>query len=65
MPYFRSGRQGISTQHRLRLDLDNEAGGDDRFLFGSGSKAVHYGQDRLAGARERGYVTLPEGPSDG
>ena len=62
MPYFNPTREVISTQYRVRLD--KAPGGDDRFRFGSGSKAVLYGQDRLADARERDYVTLTEGASD-
>ena len=62
MPYFGPDRQVISTQYRERLD--KAPGSDNRFRFASGSKAVLYGLDRLADARERGYVTLPEGVSD-
>ena len=62
MPYRGADGLVISTQYRLRLD--KAPGGDDRFRFGSGSKAVLYGQDRLAHARERDYVTLTEGASD-
>ena len=62
MPYFGPDRQVISTQYRERLD--KAPGRDDRFRFASGSKAVLYGQDRLADARVRGYVILSEGASD-
>ena len=62
IPYPGPDGQNVSTQYRLRLDKAPD--GDDRFRFGSGSKAVLYGQDRLAAARTRGYVILPEGASD-
>lgn len=62
MPYRDPNGQVVSTQYRVRVD--KAPGGDDRFRFKAGSKAVLYGQDRLALARERGRVALVEGASD-
>jgi hypothetical protein len=49
---------------RFRLRLDKGLDGDDRFRWKKGSKLCLYGLDRLALARERGYVALVEGESD-
>ena len=61
MPYRDENGQVVSTQYRVRLD--KATGGDGRFRFKAGSRAVLYGQDRLALARERGRVALVEGAS--
>lgn len=54
--------QVVSTQYRVRLE--KAPGGDGRFKFKLGSRAILYGQDRLPLARERGHVALVEGASD-
>ncbi len=46
------------------MRLHKGASGDDRFRWRSGSKPCLYGLERLALARERGYVALVEGESN-
>jgi CHC2 zinc finger len=59
MPFYGADGQEVSTtQYRVRLD--KVSGGDGRFQFKKGSKAVIYGQDRLSGEE----VALVEGASD-
>jgi hypothetical protein len=55
-----AGRE-VAARFRLRLDKGD---GDDRFRWKKGAKAIPYGQNRLASARERGYVAAVEGESD-
>ena len=55
---------GDEAAVRFRLRLDKGEDGDDRFKWRKGSKLCLYGLDRLALARERGYVVLVEGESD-
>jgi hypothetical protein len=61
MAYFDTTGNEITARFRVRLDKGEN---DDRFRWKRGSKAVTYGQNRLAAARERGYITLVEGESD-
>jgi hypothetical protein len=59
--YFDGTNSELSARFRLRLEKGED---DDRFRWKKGAKAVPYGQNRLLIARERGFVTLPEGESD-
>lgn len=64
IPYLGSDRSIRAMRYRtaLRKSID---GGDDRFRWRQGDKAVHlYGQDRLASVREAGWVLIVEGESD-
>jgi hypothetical protein len=58
VPYRATGGTEIAIRYRIAL------GGADRFRWAKGTKAVLYGPDRLADAREAGYVVLVEGESD-
>ncbi len=62
LPYHDSA--GIEAVARFRVRLHKGASGDDRFRWRSGSKPCLYGLERLALARERGYVALVEGESN-
>src|SRR3712207_4677581 len=44
--------------------MEKGEGGDDRFRWKSGARAIPYGLNRLDLAQGRGYVTLVEGESD-
>lgn len=58
IPYFNATGQHIATRQRFALD------GPNRFRWRGGDKPVLYGLDRLAGAREQGFVVIVEGESD-
>jgi hypothetical protein len=63
MPY--RGIDGREQAIRIRLALDKGADGEDqRFVWRRGSKSIPYGLDRLAEARTKNYIVLPEGESD-
>ncbi len=62
IPYHDSDSNESAVRFRVRL-VKGE-GGADRFKWRSGAKPCLYGLDRLAIARERGYVILQEGESD-
>lgn len=49
---------------RYRVALYKGAGGDNRFLWKSGSKPTLYGLERLDAIKQAGYVILVEGESD-
>ncbi|MDP9364134.1 MAG: hypothetical protein M3Q10_07905 [Chloroflexota bacterium] len=55
---------GTDAAVRFRVRLEKTDAGDDRFKWKSGAKPCLYGRDRLALARERGYVVVVEGESD-
>ena len=58
MPYIDADGAVVAVRFRLALD------GDDKFRWKAGTKPCPYGINRLAGARERGYIVLVEGESD-
>ncbi|MDP9363537.1 MAG: hypothetical protein M3Q10_04785, partial [Chloroflexota bacterium] len=62
IPYRDAG--GLDAAVRFRVGLAKSAAGDDRFRWKSSAKPCLYGRDRLALARELGYVALVEGESD-
>ena len=57
IPYFAADGTVGPTQFRVALE-------GDKFRWKSGSKLCLYGLDRLAAARDAGYVVLVEGESD-
>ena len=65
LAYCDSTGRETATRYRVCLDKPpKESGLPDRFKWKAGAKVTLYGRERLALARERGYVTLTEGESD-
>jgi hypothetical protein len=63
MPYPYPDGTVAAVQFRLALEKP-ASGPDGRFRWKSGSKALLYGLNRLAAARQAGYLALVEGVSD-
>ncbi|HLJ67571.1 MAG TPA: hypothetical protein VKX16_09455, partial [Chloroflexota bacterium] len=61
MPYRNESGEIAAVRFRRSLSKGN---GDERFAWKRGDKPLLYGLDRLAAARDAGYVVLVEGESD-
>jgi hypothetical protein len=57
IPYFGPGGEELAIRFRIAHD-------GDRFRWKTGSKPFLYGLNRIADARDKGYVVLVEGESD-
>ncbi len=62
IPYL--DEQGREAAVRFRVELEKTAESDGRFRWRKKDKPIPYGLDRLAVAREKGYLVLVEGESD-
>jgi hypothetical protein len=58
IPYFGTSGDEIAVRYRLSMT------GDQRFRWRTGSKVALYGLQRLAKAREGGWIIVCEGESD-
>jgi len=58
MPYINRDGEQMATRQRWALE------GPSRFKWNSGAKPILYAPDRMAKARELGYVIVTEGESD-
>lgn len=57
IPYLDAAGKPLATRYRVGLE-------GDRFRWAKGDKAVPYGLERLAAAREAGWLLVVEGESD-